>query len=130
MTSATGEDLQGHQLRNVITVFVAETDLESSPQLAIPERIVGKLVPRLTPKQLFEFNFKQSVEVGFEGRAYRFSKLEKDVYSRSKFPAMIAARSVSTYTAVCSARSTHSGQASRCSSRGASSASSTTIPRW
>jgi len=78
MTSVVGEDREGHQLRSGITTFIAETDLEPSPQLGIPEKITGKLAPSLTPEQLVQFNFKQDVEVGFEGRGYKFSKLEKD----------------------------------------------------
>ena len=53
-----------------------------------------------------------------------------NAHSKSKFPVIIAARNVSTYAAASSARSTHLGQPSRCSSRGASSASSPIIPRW
>src|ERR1019366_1723313 len=42
---------------------------------------------------------------------------------------MIAAHNASTYSAASSARSTHLGQHSKCSSSGASSASSFTMPR-
>ena len=82
ITTCEGKDPQGHQLRSPITAFLAETDLGPSPQLDIPLTITGKLVHvtpvGLTPEQLFQFQFKQDVEVGFEGRGYRFSKLGQD----------------------------------------------------
>jgi hypothetical protein len=56
--------------------------LGPSPQLDTPLTITGKLVHvtpvGLTPEQLFQFQFKHDVEVGFEGRGYRFSKLGQD----------------------------------------------------
>lgn len=78
MTSAVREERVGRQLRSGITTFIAETGSEPSAQLGIPERITGRLESSLTPAQLFQFGFKPDVEVGFEGRAYRFSRLEKD----------------------------------------------------
>jgi len=76
-------DRQGHQRRSAITVFLAEVDLGPSPQLAVPKTITGKLAPAssqrgLTLAQFYQFKFKRGVEVGFEGRDYRFSKMEKD----------------------------------------------------
>jgi hypothetical protein len=78
MTSVVGKDDEGHQLRSEITTFIAETGLGPSPQLGIPKKITGTLVASLTPEQLLEFHSKQDVQVGFEGRGYEFSKLEKD----------------------------------------------------
>src|ERR1017187_2607406 len=82
ITTCEGKDPPGHYLRSPITAFLAETDLGPSPQLALPLTITGKLVPfppgGLPPEQLFQFQFKQDVEVGFEGRGYRFSKLGQD----------------------------------------------------
>jgi len=83
ITTGAGTDRQGHHLRSRITVFLAETNLDPSPQLDIPETITGTLAispspKQLKPEQLFQFKFKPDVKVGFEGREYRFSNLEKD----------------------------------------------------
>ena|SRR5689334_25370877 len=83
ITTSAGTDRQGHDLRSGITVFLAETNLDPSPQLGTPETIAGNLAispspKQLTKDQLFQFKFKPDVEVGFEGRGYRFSKLERD----------------------------------------------------
>lgn len=83
VTTGKGTDKQGHHLRSRITVFLAETDLGPTPQLDTPETITGKLATSPSPKQLtkerlFQFNCEPDVQVGFEGRGYRFNKLEKD----------------------------------------------------
>jgi len=78
MTAVVSKDREGHALRSGITTFTAEADLEASPQLGIPEKISGKLVRNLTLEQFVQFTFRQGVEVDFESRGYRFSKVEKD----------------------------------------------------
>jgi hypothetical protein len=77
ITTGLGTDHQGHQLRSRITTVMAETNLGPSPQLGFPESIEGKLVG-LTPQLLNQLKFGQDVEVGFEGKRYKFSRLEKD----------------------------------------------------
>ena len=78
MHSFVRTDQQGHQLRSGITTLVAETDLGPSPQLGFPQTITGKVVQSLTPEQLFQFKLKPDVQILFEGKAYKFSKLERD----------------------------------------------------
>jgi hypothetical protein len=78
ITTTTGEDEKGHQLRSHITVFQAETELGPTPQLDFPNTIKGKLTEGHTPEQLFQFGFKPGVEIGFEGKGYGFTSLDKD----------------------------------------------------
>jgi hypothetical protein len=77
LTSLIGEDREGHKLRSRVTTFSAETDLGLSPQLGVPEKIAGKLVSNLTPQQILELTALDAI-VGFEGRGYKFSKVEKE----------------------------------------------------
>jgi hypothetical protein len=78
ISSGVGNDGEGHQLRSPITVFHAETERNPSPQLNVQETIRGTLTAGLTSEELFHFKFKSDVQVGFEGRGYTFSRLEKD----------------------------------------------------
>lgn len=77
VTRGIGKDSKGHILRSRISVIRAETDLGPSPQLGIPESIRGKVVG-LTTEELVDLQFGSDVEVGFEGRRYRFTRLDKD----------------------------------------------------
>jgi hypothetical protein len=78
MTYVLGNNPEGKALRSPSIVFTAETNLEASPQLGVPENMTGKLVSNLTLEQFLQFTSEQDVEVGFEGRGYEFSKVEKD----------------------------------------------------
>ena len=60
-----------------VRLVKAETTLGPSPQLGVPEFFHGKLLG-LTPEQVLEIKFGENVTVAFEGRSYKFSKLERD----------------------------------------------------
>jgi hypothetical protein len=72
-----GEDPQGSPLRSLFETVTAEIDLPPCPQLAPPASITGKLVG-FTPRLYHDFKFRKGVEVTFDARCYRFSRLEED----------------------------------------------------
>lgn len=72
-----GTDIQGRDLRSQMITVRAETELGPSPQLGFPESFSGNL-PDATPQLVNDLRFDQDVQVGFEGKRYRFSRLEKD----------------------------------------------------
>ncbi len=60
-----------------MTTVMAEINLGPSPQLGLLESFAGKLVG-LTRRLFDQLKFGQDVVVGFEGKRYKFSRLEKD----------------------------------------------------
>ena len=77
ITSVIGTDDQGHQLRSRVNIVTAETNLGPSPQLGFPESFYGQLVGIAT-ESLEALKFGKGVEVAFEGKVYRFVRLEDD----------------------------------------------------
>jgi len=75
VTSAEPAGRDGHRVRSRITTFIAETDLRSAPQVGIVQTITGRIVPDATPEEISKLN-KPDVEVIFESRIYRFSRLD------------------------------------------------------
>lgn len=73
ISTGNGFDREGHQLVRQHNV-IAETNLEADP-LGFPDSFAGKLAG-VTEEQLIQF--RDAVEVGFLGKRYKFSRLEKD----------------------------------------------------
>ncbi len=65
----------GHHPSSV-SVFRADADLGSSPQEVFPTRIAGRLKDS-SPLQLLAGS-EPEIKVFFEGKGYRFSKLDED----------------------------------------------------
>ena len=74
LTTVVGKDRQGRELRSPITTFIAETELGPTPQLDFPKKIAGKLVPSISLEQLLALSSQSGVEIGFEGKSYKFSQ--------------------------------------------------------
>ena len=72
---SNGQDLAGHQLLRQIKL-TAETGLEERP-IGFPDSFGGKLIGA-TPELLHEIASNDFTEVGFQGKRYKFTKLERD----------------------------------------------------
>jgi len=70
-----GKDREGHQLVRQLDL-VAETNLEAEP-LGFPDCFGGKLLGA-APELLHEIASNDFVEVGFQSKRYKFTKLEPD----------------------------------------------------
>jgi hypothetical protein len=77
ITSLIDSDAQHYQRRSAITAIVAEADLRQYSEHGFPESFSGELVG-VTPEQLLYLRFGSGIEVGFRGKRYKFSLLEKD----------------------------------------------------
>jgi hypothetical protein len=84
--SSAYTDPDGSDVRGVITVVKAETDLGSLPLYPFPESFEGRLVGTLfegnliemTGEQLDQFRFGRDVRIDFIGKPYKFRRLEAD----------------------------------------------------
>ena len=76
-TTVVGRGPKDEALRSHAVRMIAETNLGPSPQLDDPRSFSGKLI-NVPLQQIQEIRSGKDLEVGFEGKRYRFGRLEDD----------------------------------------------------
>jgi hypothetical protein len=76
-TTVVGREPNDETLRSPAVRIIADTNLGPSPQLDFPTSFSGKLV-KVPLQQIQQIRSGKELEVGFEGKRYRFSRLEDD----------------------------------------------------
>jgi hypothetical protein len=76
-TTVIGRGPNNEVLRSPAVRIIADTNLGPSPQLDYSRLFSGKLV-NVPLQQIREIRSDKDLEVGFEGKRYRFGRLEDD----------------------------------------------------
>jgi hypothetical protein len=76
-TTVVGRGPNSETLRSPAVRIIADTNLGPSPQLAWPSSFSGKLI-NVPIQKIREIRSDENLEVGFEGKRYRFSRLDDD----------------------------------------------------
>jgi len=76
-TTEVGRGPNNEALRSTAVRVIADTNLGPSPQLAWPSSFSGKLI-NVPIQKIGEIRSGKDSEVGFEGKRYRFSRLDDD----------------------------------------------------